>query len=70
MVQSLGQEDPLEEGMATHSGILPGESHEQRILVGFSPWSHEELDMTEQLRTFLVFKLYSVNDLFLVQNIM
>ena len=21
-VQSLGQEDPLEEGMATHSGIL------------------------------------------------
>ena len=22
MIQSLGQEDPLEEGMATHSGIL------------------------------------------------
>ena len=22
-VQSLGQEDPLEEGMATHSNILP-----------------------------------------------
>ena len=22
-VQSLGQEDPLEEGMATHSSILP-----------------------------------------------
>jgi len=25
-VQSLGWEDPLEEGMATHSSILPGES--------------------------------------------
>ena len=27
-VQSLGLEDPLEEGMATH---LPGEFHEQRL---------------------------------------
>ena len=26
-VQSLGQEDPLEKGMATHSRILPGNSH-------------------------------------------
>ena len=26
-----------------------GESHEQRILVGYSPWSHKELDVTEQL---------------------
>ena len=25
-VQSLGWEDALEEGMATHSSILPGES--------------------------------------------
>ena len=25
-VQSLGWEDPLEKGMATHSSILPGES--------------------------------------------
>ena len=30
-VQSLGQEDPLEKGKATHSSIfLPGESHGQR----------------------------------------
>ena len=33
-VQSLGQEDPLKEEMATHSSILPGESHGQRSLVG------------------------------------
>ena len=46
-VQSLGQEDPLEEGMATHSSILawripwredPG-----------SPWGCKESGMTEQL---------------------
>ena len=35
--QSLGWEDPLEEEMATHSTFLPGESHEQRNLEGYSP---------------------------------
>ena len=29
-VQSLDQEDPLEEGMATHSVFLPGESQGQK----------------------------------------
>ena len=33
-VQSLGWEDPLEEGMATHSSILAQESHGQRSLMG------------------------------------
>ena len=33
-VRSLGWEDPLEEGMATHPVFLPGESHGQRSLVG------------------------------------
>ena len=43
------QEDPLEEGMATHSSIqfLPGESHGQRSLEGYSPQGHKESDMTE-----------------------
>ena len=50
-VQSLGWEDPLEEGMSTHSLILPGEFHAQRRLAGYSPWGHKELDMTEQLST-------------------
>ena len=45
----LGREDPLEKGMATHSDILPGEFHEQKILAGYSPWSCKEWDMTEQL---------------------
>ena len=37
-VQSLGQEDPLEKGMVTHSSFLPGEFHGQGSLVGYSPW--------------------------------
>ena len=41
-VQSLGQEGPLEEEMATHSSIVPGESHGQRSLAGYSPWGHRE----------------------------
>ena len=36
-VGSLGQEDPLEEGTATHSRVLPGESQRQRSMVGYSP---------------------------------
>ena len=35
--------------MATHSGILAGESHGQRSLVGYSPWGRKELDMTEHM---------------------
>ena len=34
-VQSLGQEDPLEKEMPTHSSILPGKSHGQCRLVGY-----------------------------------
>ena len=33
-VQSLGQEDPLEEEMATYTSILAWESHGQRSLAG------------------------------------
>ena len=44
-VQSLGWEDPLEEGKATHSSILAGESHGQRSSVSYSPQDHLESDM-------------------------
>ena len=50
-VQSLGWEDPLEEGMATHSSILPGESHKQRSLAGCSPWGCTESDTTKATLT-------------------
>ena len=38
--QSLGQEDPLEKKMATHSSLLPGEFHGQRSLGGNCLWGH------------------------------
>ena len=40
-VQSRGQEDPLEKEMATTPVFLPGESHGERSLVGYSPWGHK-----------------------------
>ena len=46
-VQSLGREGPLEEGMATPVVFLPGESHGQRSMEGYSPQGHKELDTTE-----------------------
>ena len=33
--------------MVTHSSILPGESHGQRGLMGYSPWGCTESDTTE-----------------------
>ena len=36
-IPGLGWEDPLEEGMATTPVFLPGESHGQGSLVGYSP---------------------------------
>ena len=47
MVQSLGQEEPLEEGMATSLVFLPGEFHGQRSLAGDSPWGCKESDTAE-----------------------
>ena len=44
-VWSLDQKDALEEGMVTHSGILP-----RRIpCTGYSPWGRRQSDMTERL---------------------
>ena len=43
-VRSLGGEDPLEKEI-----LLPGKFHGQRSLVGYSPWGHKEVDMTERL---------------------
>ena len=48
-VRSLGREDPLEMEMESTPVLLPGKAHGQRSLVGYSPWGHKELDMTERL---------------------
>ena len=54
-VWSLGREGPLEKGMAAQSSVLPGESHGQRSLVGYSPWARKESDTTKQLSIHLWF---------------
>ena len=41
-VRSLGQEDPLGKEMAPTPISLPGKSHGQSSLVGYSPWGHKE----------------------------
>ena len=40
-IRSLGWEDPLEKGMATHSSILAW-----RIPWTYNPWGHKESDTT------------------------
>ena len=42
-VPYLGQEDPLEKEMETHSSILAGKSLGQRSLVGYSPWGRKRV---------------------------
>ena len=61
-IQSLGQEDPLEKGMATHSNILawriPWTEEPGRL---YSPWGSKVSDTTEWLA--IHFKLiYSVSN--------
>ena len=46
-VQCLGQEDPLEKGMATQFVFLACRIHGQRSLQGYSSLGHTEMDMTE-----------------------
>ena len=47
-VRSLGQEDPLEKGMATHCSVL-GWRIPWTEEPGYSPWGRKESDTTEQL---------------------
>ena len=56
-VRSLGREDPLEEGMATHSSILAWEFHEHRSLEGYSLWGLKELDTTEATEHMCIYGL-------------
>ena len=50
-VPSLGWEDALEKGMATHSSILAW-----RIPWTDRPWGGKEFDTTEQLKLSLLFQ--------------
>ena len=46
-VQPLSQEDPLEKGMATTPVFMPGESHGQRSLAGYTVHRVRESVTTE-----------------------
>ena len=48
-VQSLGWEDPLEEGMATHSSTLAWRIPMDRVAWGLQSRGHKESDMIERL---------------------
>ena len=48
-VRCLGQEDPLEKEMATHSSTFAWKIPWMEELVGYSPWVCKESDTTEQL---------------------
>ena len=50
-VRSLGREDPLEEGMATHSSILAKKIPRQRSLADYRPPDRKESVTTERLST-------------------
>ena len=48
-VQSLGQEDPWRRKWQLIPVFLPGKSHGQRRLAGYSPGGGKELGTTERL---------------------
>ena len=45
------ERNPLEKEMTTRFRILAWEIHGQRCLVGYTPWDHKELGMTEHMCT-------------------
>ena len=49
--RSLGQENPLEEEMVTHSSILAGKIPWTEEPGSYSPWGHRESDTTEHRHT-------------------
>ena len=49
-VQFLGQEDPLEKEMATHSNILAWKIPQTEERVGLQSMGSQEPDTTEQLK--------------------
>ena len=50
-VQLFDQDDPWRKKWQPTPVFLPEKFYGQRSLVGYSLWSHKELDMTEQLST-------------------
>ena len=65
LVQFLGLKIPWRRAWRPTPVFLPGESHGQRRLAGYSPWGCKQLDMTEAtehacMASFVVVKLESL----------
>ena len=56
---SLGWEDPVGKEMAPTPVFLLGQSHEQRSLVGYSPWGPKESDTAEELSAYTASGIWS-----------
>ena len=59
-IWSLDWEDPLRWERLPTPVFLPGESHEQRSLEGYSPWGCKESGTTEQLSC-TSYKVYKIH---------
>ena len=42
--------------------LLPGKSHGQRSMVGYSPWGHKESDTTEDFTFFYYHRTHEIID--------
>ena len=51
LILSLSLKIPRRRKWQSTSVLLPGKSHEQRSLAGYSPWDHKESDTTEHTHT-------------------
>ena len=59
---SDGKESAYNAGDSGLIPVLPGESHGQKSVAGYSSWGCTASDMTEQLTlTFIVFLIFMVN---------
>ena len=58
LVWSLGEEDPLEKEMATHSSLLAWEVPWTEDLVDYSPWGRKKVDMTVHANTSIAYHVW------------
>ena len=56
LVRSLGQEDPLEKGMATHSNVLAWRIPWEKESCGLQSWDCKDLDMISDFHFILINK--------------
>ena len=57
-VRSLGWDDPLEKGRATHSSILTWSIPWIEVPGGLQSMGHKKLDTTEQLTHIIKYKIF------------